>query len=298
MPPIRYPLPTLVVLASLGVLAWQGGDWIRGIRVAVAARWTRAVEGPPVPESKTPLVVAGPIIRRALLLRDGIPLSSRPDSSPEGTIGPRKVVGIYDTWPVAGTVEHLRVGNRSPIGWVSSKDCLAWDTRLVVRAPGGKLELADLPDASTSTVEVGPAPLPITRWQDGWVRVADWDRQGPWSIVGRSGWVRLADLPRPDVGVLLAQEELPTLISQTIAAEDANSRDLVRLRAVLGRILDTVEWSSDEVRVARDALPGQVFCRIPGGPTSERLASANESSKVDAAWGGHSFRFVGLDDLP
>jgi hypothetical protein len=297
-PPNRYPLPTLVALATLGVLVWQGGDWIRGIRAAVAARWTRAVEGPPVPDSKTPVVVAGPIIRRALLLRDETPVSSRPDSSPEGTIALRMFVDIYGTWPATGAVEYLRVGNRTPIGWVRAKDCLSWDTRLVLRTPEGELELADRPDAARGTVKVGLALLPITGWQGDWIEVAVWDRKRPWSVVERRGWVSLADLSRSRTGVLLAQEEIPTLIAQTIAAEDASSRDLVRLRAVLGRILDPIHWSMADVRIGRDALPERIFSRVTTGHPAERIASTNESNTDDAAWGGHAFRFVALEDLP
>src|SRR6516165_9330253 len=101
-PPIRYPLPTLVALVLLGLLVWRGEAWTRSMRSALAARLTRAVEGPPPPHSDHPQVVAGPIIRRALLLHDDVPVADWPGGPKSEAIRYRMFVDVYDVWPVAG----------------------------------------------------------------------------------------------------------------------------------------------------------------------------------------------------
>src|SRR4051812_21098479 len=111
-PPIRYPLPTLIGILLLALVAWRGAGWFRGVRDALASRWQRAVEGSTVPASGTPQVVAGPTPRRALLLRDNTPVSPRPDATPTDAIARRMFVEVYDAWPPGGPTTHLRVGNR------------------------------------------------------------------------------------------------------------------------------------------------------------------------------------------
>ena len=86
LPPIRYPLPTLVALVLLGLLVWRGEAWTRSLRAAFTARLSRAVEGPPPPHSDRPQIVAGPIVRRALLLHDDVPVSDRPGGPASQTI--------------------------------------------------------------------------------------------------------------------------------------------------------------------------------------------------------------------
>ena len=117
MPPtIRYPLPTLIAILVLALAAWRG-KWVGpAAGDAISARWHRVAEGPPVPASDAPKVVAGPMIRRALLLRDSTPAAARPDARPSDAIARRGWVDVYDTWPPDGPTTHFRVGNRHPIG--------------------------------------------------------------------------------------------------------------------------------------------------------------------------------------
>ncbi len=277
-PPIRYPIPTLVAALLLAVVAWRGAGWINAIRHSVAARWQRTFEGPPLPASSAPQVVAGPMIRRALLLHDDTPVSPRPDASPTDRIARRSWVDVYDVWPLAGPPTYLRVGNRRPLGWVAVADALPWDTRLVVKAD----DMA----------------VPVVGWREGVVEVALWDRERPWSGVARRDTMRLADLPTGSLGVLVAREELPALLSLAVAGGDDESRDRARLSAVLGRLLEPASWTAAEVAQARAALPDAVYGRRVAGNPSDRIAAANADPKSDAAWSGHAFRFVPLEDLP
>src|SRR2546423_963051 len=102
LPPIRYPLPTLLLLLLVGLAAWGGEKATRPLRAALAGRFTRAVEGPPIPSSTRPQVVAGPIVRRALLLHDDVAVSGRPGGPPTETIRLRMFVDVYDVWPLQG----------------------------------------------------------------------------------------------------------------------------------------------------------------------------------------------------
>src|SRR5262245_31594776 len=117
LPPIRYPLPTLIALVVLALALWRGEAWTRPLRAALAARLARAVEGPPVPHSDRPQVVAGPIFRKGLLLHDDVAVASRPGGPPVelDTIRHRMFVDIYDAWPLTGAATDYRVGNRRPI---------------------------------------------------------------------------------------------------------------------------------------------------------------------------------------
>ncbi len=277
-PPIRYPLPTLIAALVLALVAWRGAGWINAVRHAVAARWERTLEGPPLPASSTPQVVAGPIIRRALLLHDDTPVSPRPDASPTDRIARRSWVDVYDVWPLDGPPTHVRVGNRKPLGWVAVADALPWDTRLIVKTDG--------------------MAVPVVGWRDDTLEVVRWDRERPWSKVGQRETMRTADLPAGSLGVLVAREELPALLSLSLAAGDDAARDRARLRAVLGRLLEPVSWTDAEVAAGRAALPAAVFERHAAGNPAERIAAANADPKADAEWGGHAFRFVPLEDLP
>jgi hypothetical protein len=277
-PPIRYPLPTMVAALVLALFAWRGAGWINAVRHSLAARWQRTVEGPPMPASSAPQVVAGPMIRRALLLHDDTPVSPRPGASPTDRIARRSWVDVYDVWPLDGTPTHLRVGNRRPLGWVAVADALPWDTRLVVKT--------------------GNVPVPVVGWRERAVEIALWDRERPWSALAGRETMRLADLPPGSIGVLVAREELPALLSHSLAAGDDQARDRARLRAVLGRLLEPVSWTAAEVARARAALPAAVFERRAAGNPAERIAAANAELKADAEWGGHAFRFVPLEDLP
>jgi hypothetical protein len=296
LPPIRYPLPTMLALALASLLAWRAAVLSKGWRSEMAARVKLAMEGPPVPSSPRPKVVAGPITRRALLLHDETTATSRPDGPTAETIDRRMFVDVYDIWPSPGPVSHVRVGNRRAIGWVKAGDLLEWDTRLVVRPPVGKLELGDSPDGPTRTVEVGDVALPILGWTDRAVEVAAWDPARPWASVARRGWVRSGDLPPEAWGVWISQVELPILLG---LANRGDAPLLARLRAVLGRLADSRPWTPADLDAARPALPGAVFAREadPQGAAG-RLAEANARATGEASWSGLSFRFLPLGDLP
>ena len=270
-PPIRYPLPTLIAVVLLALVAWRGAGWFRDVRSAISARWQRVVEGPEVPSSASPQVVAGPIVRRALLLRDDVPVSTHPDASPTDTIARRMFVDVYDAWPLIGEPTHLRVGNRRPIGWVAVADALPWDTRLVVKAD--RLRLSDRRGGTAEEVATRGVPLPVVGHRDDSIELAIWERDRPWSAVVRRGWARVEAIPRGSLGVLLASEEVPALLALMIGADDAEARDRVRLRAVLGRLIEPANWSAEEIGKARFALPARVFERATGVNPTDRLAA-------------------------
>jgi hypothetical protein len=296
LPPIRYPLPTLLAVILGSLMVWRGAILTRTWRTEIVARAEELLKGPPVPNSPRPRVVAGPIKRRALLLRDKTPATTRPDGPIAETIDRRMFVDVYDTWSMSGPVSHVRVGNRGAIGWVKADDVLEWDTRLVIKAPGGKLALADTAGGATQTVEVGTVPLPVLAWTDAAVQVATWDPAQPWSKVARNGWVRSSDLAPEAWGVLIGQVELLTLLGLANQGDRPRS---ARLRAILGRLSDNPGWTDADLDAARPALPAVVFVREPDPRTSAgRLAEANARVVADVAWSGLSFRFLPLDDLP
>jgi len=298
LPPIRYPLPSLLALAALSLVVWRGEAWTRAWRSDVSNRVRRAVEGPPVPSSTRPMVVAGPISRRALLLGEETVATDRPGGATAGTIDRRMFVDVYDTWPSPGPATHIRVGNRRAIGWIKASDALGWDTRLVVRAVGGSLRLSDSPGgAGGKPVEVGRLPLPVLAWDPGGaVEVAVWDSARPWAVVARKGWTRASDLPPGSWGVWISQVELPILLRRSIDGADPG---LVRLAAVLGRLADNRPLTRADLDAARPALPPVVFDGgAASGQVAGRLAEANARTSSDAGWSGLSFRFLPLGDLP
>ena len=296
-PPIRYPLPTLLALALLSLVAWRGEAWTRGWRSDWSNRFRRAVEGPPVPSSSRPRVVAGPIVRRALLLGEETVASSRPGGPASEKIERRMFVDVYDTWPSPGPVTHIRVGNRSPIGWIKASEALLWNTRLVVRVPGGKLTMADAPGGAGLVVDVGRLVLPVVAWEPGGsVEVAVWDEARPWSALTRTGWVRGGDLPTEAWGVWISQSELPNLLQRAIEGGDPA---LVRLSAVLGLLSTNRRLTPADLGAARPALPPVVFSAGAGSlDAAGKLAEANARPSSDAGWSGLTFRFLPLGDLP
>ena len=296
LPPIRYPLPTILALALASLMAWQAAVLSRGWRAEMAARVKRSLEGPEVPNSPRPKAVAGRMTRRALLLRDTTPATNPPKGPTVETIDRRMFVDVYDIWPEPGPITHVRVGIRGPIGWVKAGDLLEWDTRLVVRPPGGRVEMGDSPTGPSRLVEVGDAALPVLSWTDRAVEVATWQADRPWEVVARRGWIPLADLPRGAWGVWISQVELPILLG---LANQGEAPLVARVRAVLGRLADNKPWNIGDLDAIRSALPGVVFAREPDpSGASGRLAEANARPSGDATWAGLSFRFLPLDDLP
>lgn len=298
-PPIRYPLPTLVVAVLAALILWKGAEWSRPWRSQLTTRWQKVWEGPPVPNSTEPQVVAGPIVRRALLLRDGVPWSSRPGGPDEGTIRLRQFADVYDVWPIEGPPTHYRIGNRGPIGWVAAADVLPWNTRLVIRPPDATLLLADQPEGPPrpTTLAAG-VPLPVVAWSASAVQVAVWDREAPWSAIRRFAWVQSADLPDTAWQVWLSQNELRALVVDRPLQDQVEPPDETRLRAVLGRLTDVRPLTPADVKTAIAALPPRVFQKNPAAPRTERRLQAYEQWTPDAAWSGFSFRALPLDFLP
>ncbi len=278
LPEIRYPLFWIVGAVLLGVLAWRGWPWTEPLRDTFQARWTRAVAGPPVPCSAEPKIWSGPLPRRALLLRDGLVAADRPDGAPVETIGRRMFVDIYDVWPLAGPPTHYRVGNRRPFGWLPAASALPWDSRLVLRDPA-----ADAP------------ARPVLAWDADRVRMALWDAAAPWSKVEREQWQ-----PRPAAGTpaqLVSRPELLALLRRLLGEEPAEA---VRVRTLLGHLLEARPVSAAVRDAAHRVLPPWVFAAA--APSRDeaiaRLSRRNEQWTPDASWSGLEFVTLPLADLP
>jgi hypothetical protein len=297
-PPIRYPLPTLILIVALGLIVWLAEVASRPLRSALAERWQRTVEGPPIPASTTPKVVAGPIVRRALLLHDDVATSAVPEGREGERIGVRMFVDIYDVWPLEGEPTHFRVGNRRPIGWARTVDLLPWNTRLVLQPSGEPLSIGETPNGPFTPQEVGKASLPVIAWNDRAIEVVVWDRDRPWQAIERRGWVPIDRATRALAGVWMSHEELLDLLRRSLGSSTEKPQ-ILRLRAVLGRLADDRPITSHALDEARAALPLPVFeNEATSDQASERLARVNEAWKPEASWGGLSFAAVPLADLP
>lgn len=279
-PTIRYPLLWLAgILAAIGLFE-VARPALSGLKNRLQSRVVRAIEGPPVPASAQPQVIAGALTRQGLLLESGVTPTDRPGGKPLETISQRLFVDIYDVWP-PGRPTHVRIGTRQPLGWIPREALLPWDTRLVVLRRGQK--------------EV--VPMPVLGWDGDRVEVAVWAPGAPWGRVDHREWLE------PDAvaerGVMLSRVELAALIDRLLGDPKDESRNDLRVRLVLGRLLDPAVLRAEAVAAARKALPDWVE---PGpGSTGDalgRLTQLNEHWRADASWGGLEFRLVGLDDLP
>lgn len=301
-PPIRYPLPTLILLAILGTLAWRGESWSRDWRGSLRKRLDRLVQGPPVPKSKRPGVVTGVILQRGLTLRDGVEAFEAPKGASVPSITRRLFVDVYDAWSSQGEnapAEFYRVGSRVPIGWVAARDLLRWDTRLVVRAKEGKLSLAESPGGPSSLIDAGGKCCPVVGWNAQGVQVATWAKGSEWSKPGRLGWISYERLADDSLGVLVAQVELPAILRLSLLAKSTQATAKARLQAILGRLIDEPGWSTAEVSEAFEALPKIAQRRTAGDASVERIAAINaQTDDDDASWDNQAFRFVTLGDLP
>jgi hypothetical protein len=318
LPPIRYPLPTLLVLVVVGLALWRGEAWTRAFRASIAARVAQVVEGPPLPNSDRPRVVAGPIVRRALLLHDDVAVSDGPGGRSTETIRRRQFVAIYDPWPLQGAPTHYRIGNRRPIGWVAAADLLPWDTRLVVSEDPARTianaglhphggtrthpEVSEDPPRTTGAPALGRSSFPILASSPDAVQVAIWTADHPWSEVGAIVWTQKRVLTRESWGVWLTRDELLALLRRTIAPATAatDTPGSIRLRAILGRLLDDQPLTGADLQAACGALPEGV-CEIHAASLDEardRLARINERWSAEASWGGFSFQFLPLEALP
>jgi hypothetical protein len=280
-PEIRYPLPTLVALIVLVLLARYAASATRPLRTALEAHWTRIVEGPPVPSSPEPQVVAGPFVRRVLLLRDGVGASARPGGSVVETIGRRMFADVYDVWPLTGAPQFYRIGNRHAFGWVPAADVLPWNTRLVLKGE-----------------RRGEPARPVLGMKDGQIEIAIWDPDHPWEKVAYVESTDASTLPDDAWGVLLSREELIGLLRQLMSKNEVPAS--LRLRAVLGRLGSAPAFTASDIQAARRALPAQAFRdgELPPETAIERLSRINESWNAEAAWSSLSFQRVPLDGLP
>ncbi|WP_435017325.1 hypothetical protein TA3x_004931 [Tundrisphaera sp. TA3] len=296
LPPIRYPLPSLVILTVATLAIWQGEAWTRDARAALAARLRRAVEGPPIPASPRPQVIVGKVTRRALLLDEVTEVAVRPGGRLFATIDARMFVEVYDAWPPSGPATHLRIGHGTPTGWARAKALLPWNTRLVAFLPPGPRPLRPGPEKpADATAEVGTEACPVLSWTDEAIEVAVWDRSAPWWRVARTGWIRIDELPADVWGAWISDVELPIALRLSVGADPSASRTL----AALGHLIDGQAWSKAEIAEARRALPPW-FPTASAAPRKSRvlLAEANAQPKAEASWGGFSFRALPLDHFP
>lgn len=300
-PPIRYPLPSLILLLLVGILVWRGADWIDAGRVALARRWETAI-GPSIPQSGTPQRRPDGITRRVLLLDDGTAASESPGGPPVETIRFRLIADVYDVWPLAGDPTHYRIGTRRPIGWVEAAKVLPWDTRLAIRPPAGGLRLAsDTERNAFEDVPVGGEPLPVIGWTSEAVQVATWEPGAPWAAVARIGWLANEQVEAADWSVWLSRDELLAAIGRsTEPGMKGGSPTDLRLTAILGRLGSGPLISEPEAEKSLAALPPPV--RQIGRPerdsAAEALARINEGWEPDASWSGLTFRAIPLAELP
>jgi hypothetical protein len=144
--------------------------------------------------------------------------------------------------------------------------------------------------------------LPVVAWSPEALSVAIWEPAHPWSELDRRGWVRSSDIAPKDWGVWMSREELLALLRRTLAAGSsaAQSPQEIRLRAVLGRLLDDRPLADTDLRAGRSALPAPALAIGAGSieEASDRLARLNEQWTSQVSWGGLSFGFVPLEALP
>ena len=298
-PPIRYPLPLLVVILVAGLMVWKGEAWSRRWRQALAEKIALATSGPPVPASDAPILLAGPVKKRVLLLRDGIEATDRPDGRVVATIRLRQFADVFDVWPTTGPPTHFRIGNRKPIGWIKAADALDWSTRLAFMPLARTLALADSPGGtSRGPLPTGDTALPVLDWKDEAVRIGVWEPDRPWSEIAGEGWLTPASEDR--WGLWIGRDELLGLIGLLGRSEVPEKVEEVRLKAIVGALGSGEEWTSTEVDEVRHWLPRGVFAKEAITPTLavEGLARINEDWTAEARWSGLTFRFLPLSALP
>ena len=284
-PPIRYPLPSLVLLLILSVLIWRGGDAIQSIRVGLSERWARLHQQPPVtiPASTEPLILAGAIHERLLTLEDDTPYTFEPGGNVLGTIRHRSFVDFYNSWPLQGSATHIRVGNRRPLGWVNLERLLLWPTRIVLMSAGTKLSYVN---EKGERLAIGPDPVPVLVQNPKDVQVLTWGEAGAWHVGGRLASLLPNDIPDEAWGLWLTRSELLYLLgrdrSQT--PPPGFQRPVAVLKALLGLPINDRPFSKDESEMALTLL-GRTATLAATTDKLDALARCNEEWKPDAIWG-------------
>lgn len=304
VPVVRYPLFWLLGGMALFVGFNAARPALQQLRSRTEQKITRLVEGPPVPRSDRPQVLAGPILRRGLLLHDEVEVFDRPRGRVVETLRRRVFVDIYDVWSMSGPPTHVRVGNRGPVGWVATIDVLPWDTRLVLQPESRKLPESPEPGGVPRDREVAPGvPLPIVGWQGENVQVAFWTPEADRFQLRGRGWVRLvADGDTDRIGVLLSRVELLALLQRVLTDDSPAARSEARLRAILGRLAGTDSISRSDQETAYKALPAWARPTSPAATSPSRLTETlsrlNENWKPTLGWSGVDYIFLPLKALP
>ncbi|WZO96811.1 hypothetical protein EP7_003816 [Isosphaeraceae bacterium EP7] len=283
-PPIRYPLPTLVALLALAVVAWKGSHWVLLAMARLAPMST--IAGTAYPSSTKPIALVGPLPLRVLLLGTSIPVSETPGGPMLEPIRHTMFAKVFDTWPRKGTTTHLRVGNKSAIGWVDVSLTLNWPTRLVVRI---------------EKVEGVPSGVyPVLSWREGRVVLAIWMPRREWAEVDRYATLDLADLAPDAWQVWCSEDELQSALGATVAPHAAQKPGSIRLAALFGRLGESTEWDAPDFKAVRGFLPTQLaMFPVPHlADAAERLAEINRAWSPDATWSGVEYRAVPVADFP
>ncbi len=300
-PPIRYPLPMLLAILVLGLLAWKGEAWSRPWREAMASGLDRAVHGPPPPASTAPQRLAGPVTRRVLLLEPGVAATDRPEGSTVETIRSRMFADVFDVWPRSGPPTHFRIGNRRAIGWVPASKALEWSSRLTVRPASGSLALADSPGGVAGAAQaVAAVPMPVLEVRADAVKVAAWSVERPWSEVAAVGWLPRGEVSDESWGVWLNRDELLALMGRALNPDGSEPIESASWKAITGRPTDPRPLSNTD-RKAVAAWLGPIpnsTARPDPSALSEALARVNEQWSAEASWGGLEFRAVPLSLFP
>jgi hypothetical protein len=283
-PPIRYPLPTLALLIVLAVVVRAGGDWVRTAMARLAP--ASLVETASFPSSTSPVVLFGPVPLRVLLLGGSTPVYETPGGPALEPIRHTMFAKVFDLWPRKGISTHLRVGNKTAIGWVEVGRILGWKTRLVVRS-----------DRIPGT----PAGVfPVLSWREGRVELAIWKPGRAWAEVDRLVTVDSASLPDADWQVWCSADELQLALGETVAARDEQGSRSIRASALFGRLGDSTLWEAADLASSRAFLPPQVLTiPVPSmADAAGRLAEINEKWTADATWSGVGYRGVPVADFP
>ena len=255
----------MLALALASLLAWQTAVLSKGWRAEMAARLKLSLEGPPVPNSPRPTVVAGPITETR-------PSAPRRDARDD----PAERIDGRDHRPpdVRRRLRHLALAGadqpcpgRQPQGRsAGSRRATSW-----TGIPGSS---SARPPASSSWA-IARTARPDRRGRQPCLARPGLDRSsgrgrglGPGSTPGRRshsrGWVRLSDLPPESWGVWISQVELPILLGLANRGEEPL---LARLRAVLGRLADNRPWTDRRPR------------RRPAGPAGGRFRQGARPSR-------------------